>query len=126
MDFYQVLGWRRRHKYYANASHLYIIRTLCVCLYLKGNRDLYLHLLIFTKQAAIYSSFLFKGRLLTYYLPFKLASSGYETLCHVWLPVSDISKSLPHSLVNRQADCGTTGHCSVLPPQVLFQQTAIQ
>ena len=36
---------------------------------------------------------------LSYYLPFKMASSGYQTLCHVRLPVSDISKSLPHSLV---------------------------
>ena len=35
---------------------------------------------------------------LNYYLPFKMASSGYQTLCHVRLPVSDISKSLPHSL----------------------------
>jgi len=97
------------------------ICTLCVSLYLKGNRDLYLHLLIFTKQAAMYSSCLFKGRLQTYYSPFKMASSGYQTLCHVRLPVSDISKSLPHGLVNRQADCGTAGHCSVLPSQVLFQ-----
>jgi len=37
------------------------------------------------------------------------------------LPVSDISKSLPHSLENRQADCGTAGHCSVLPSEVLFR-----
>jgi len=58
---------------------------------------------------------------LSYYLPFKMASSGYKTLCHVRLPVSDISKSLRHNLVNRQADCGTAGHCSVLPLQVLFQ-----
>ena len=57
----------------------------------------------------------------SYYLLFKMASSGYQTLCHVRLPVSDIIKSLPHSLVNRQADCGTAGHCSVLPLQVLFQ-----
>ena len=63
---------------------------------------------------------------LSYYLPLKMASSGYQTLCHVRLPVSDISKSLPHSFVNRQADCGTAGHCSVLPSQVLFQQTALQ
>ena len=55
------------------------------------------------------------------YLPFKMASSGYQTLCHVRLPVSDISKSMPHSFVNRQADCGTAGHCSVLPSEVLFQ-----
>ena len=55
------------------------------------------------------------------YLHFKMASSGYQTLCHVPLPVSDISKSLPHSLVNCQADCGTAGHCSVLLSQVLFQ-----
>ena len=63
---------------------------------------------------------------LSYYSPFKMASSGYQTLCHVRLPVSDISKLLPHSLVNRQADSSTAGHCSVLPPQVLFQQTAAQ
>ena len=63
---------------------------------------------------------------LSYYLPFKMASSGYQTLCHVLLPVSDISKSLPHNLVNRQADCGTAGHCSVLPSPVLFPQTAVQ
>jgi len=44
---------------------------------------------------------------LSYYLPFKMASSGYQTLCHIRLPVSDISKSLPRSLVNRQANCGT-------------------
>jgi len=43
------------------------------------------------------------------YLLFQMASSGYETLCHVQLPVSDISKFLTHSLVNRQADCGTAG-----------------
>ena len=42
-----------------------MIRTLCVCLYLKGNADLYLNLLMLTKQAAIYSSCLFKWRLLT-------------------------------------------------------------
>ena len=35
---------------------------------------------------------------LSYYLPFKMASSGYQTLCHVRLPLSDISKLLPHSL----------------------------
>ena len=57
----------------------------------------------------------------SYYIPFQMASSGYQTLCHVQLPVSDISKSLPHSLVNRQADCGTAGHFSVLPSAVLFQ-----
>ena len=74
MDFSKLLRWRRRHKHYANASYFYIIRTLYACLYLNGNKDLYLHLLIFTKQAAIYSSILFKGRLQTYYLPFKLAS----------------------------------------------------
>jgi hypothetical protein len=49
---------------------------------------------------------------LSYYLPFKMASSGYQTLCHVRSPVSDSSKSFLHSLVNRQADCGTAGHCS--------------
>jgi len=63
---------------------------------------------------------------LSNYLPFKMASSGYQTLRHVRLPVSDISKSLPHNLINRQADCGTAGHYSVLPSQVLFQQTAVQ
>jgi hypothetical protein len=41
-----------------------------------------------------------------------MASSEYQTLCHVRLPVSDISKSLLHSLVNRQAICGTADHCS--------------
>ena len=46
--------------------------------------------------------------------------------CHVRLSVSDISKLLPHSLVNLQADCGTAGHCSVLPSAVLFQQTAVK
>ena len=56
---------------------------------------------------------------LSYYLPFKMASSGYQTLCHIRLPVSDINKLLPHSLVNRQADCGTVGHCSILPSQVV-------
>ena len=60
--------------------------------------------------------------ILSYYLPnFKTASSGHQTLCHVRLPVSDISKSLPHSLVSCQADCGTAGHCSFLPSKVLFQ-----
>ena len=49
-----------------------------------------------------------------------MASSGYHTGCHVLLPVSDIIKSLAYSLVKRQADCGTAGHCSVLPPEVLF------
>ena len=58
---------------------------------------------------------------LRYYLPFKIGSSGYQTLRHVRLSVSDNIKTLPHSLVNRQADCGTTGHCSVLPSAVLFQ-----
>jgi hypothetical protein len=57
----------------------------------------------------------------SYYSPLQMDSSGYQTLCHVQLPVSDISKTLPHSLVNRQADCGTAGHCSLLPSQVLFQ-----
>ena len=62
----------------------------------------------------------------SYYLPFQMASSGYQTLCHVQLPVSDIGKSLPHSLVNRQTDCDTAGHCSVLRSEVLFQNTAVQ
>jgi len=57
-------------------------------------------------QRAIYN--------LSYYLLFKVASSEYQTPRHAWLPISDISKSLPHSLVNRQVDCGTAGHCSVL------------
>ena len=103
-----------------------MLHMLCVFLYLKGNIDLCLYLLMFTKQAAIHRSCLFKGWLLSYNLPFKMAGSGYQTLCRVRLPVSDISNSLPHSLVSRQADCGTAGHCSVLPPQVLFQQTAVQ
>ena len=47
-------------------------------------------------------------------------------MCHFRLPVSDISKLLQHSFVNLQADCGTAGHCAVLPSQVLFQQTAVQ
>jgi hypothetical protein len=51
-----------------------------------------------------------------------MASSRYQTLCHVWLPVSDISKSLAYSLVNRQVDCGTAGHCSVLPSQCCFNK----
>jgi len=63
---------------------------------------------------------------LSFYLLFKMASSGYQTLCHVRLPVSDISKSLPHNLMIRQADCGTAGHYSFLPSQVLFQLTAVQ
>jgi len=36
-----------------------------------------------------------------YYSPFNMASSGYQTLGHVRLPVSGISKSLPHNFVNR-------------------------
>ena len=43
------------------------------------------------------------------YLPFKLTSSRYQTLCHVQLLVSDSSKLLPHNLVNCQSDCGTAG-----------------
>ena len=46
---------------------------------------------------------------LSFYLPFQIASSGYQTLCYVRLPVSGIGNSLPYSLVNRQADCGTAG-----------------
>ena len=61
----RLLECPRSHKYYGNASRSYIIRTLSDCLYLNGNRDLYLHLLMFTKQAAIYSSCLLKGRLIT-------------------------------------------------------------
>jgi len=45
--------------------HIFTLYLLCVSLYLKENRDLYLHLLLFTKEAAIYSCCLFKGRLLT-------------------------------------------------------------
>ena len=52
---------------------------------------------------------------LSYYLPFKMGRSRNRPLCHVRLSVSDISKSLPHGLVHRQADCDTGGHCSVLP-----------
>ena len=44
---------------------------------------------------------------LSYYLPIEMTRSGYQTLRHVPLAVSDISKSLPHSLVNHQADCDT-------------------
>jgi hypothetical protein len=58
---------------------------------------------------------------LNYNLPFKMAISGYQTLGHVRLPVSDISKSLSQSLVKYQADCGTAGHRSLLPSEVLFQ-----
>jgi len=58
---------------------------------------------------------------ISYYLPFQMARSEYQTLCHVMLPVSDISKSLSHSLVNCQADCSTAVHCSILPSEVLFQ-----
>jgi hypothetical protein len=58
---------------------------------------------------------------LSYYVLFKMASSGYQTQGTVRLPVSDSSKSLPHSLVNRQDDCGIAGHCSVLPTEVLFE-----
>jgi len=47
-NFIRLLGWPRRHKHYMKASHFYVIPTLCVCLYLKVNRDLYLHLLLFT------------------------------------------------------------------------------
>jgi hypothetical protein len=38
----------------------------------EGNVDLYLHILLFTKQAAIYSSFLFKFAIanISYYLSF--------------------------------------------------------
>jgi len=62
---------------------------------------------------------------LNYYLPFKMASSGYQTMCHVRLPVSDSSKSLPHSLVNRQADCGTAGHfCFIVRIFVLNKQSS--
>jgi len=95
---------------------------LCVCLYLKGNIDLYLQLLIFTKQAAIYSNIVLKGWQLNGNLPFNIGSSLYKTLCHVQLPVTDISKSLPHSLVNRQADCGTAGHWSVFHQQCCFNK----
>jgi hypothetical protein len=51
----------------------------------------------------------------------QMASSGHQRECHVRLPVSDISKSLPHRLVKRQVDCGTAGHCSILSSEVLFQ-----
>jgi len=37
----------------------------------------------------------------SYYLPFKTANSGYQTLCHVRLPVSGIRKPLPQIFVNR-------------------------
>jgi hypothetical protein len=99
--------------------HMYI-----VCLYLKGNRDLYLHLLMFTKQAAIYSSCLFKWRLLTEVIIYRSRWPVQGTRhCHVRLPVSDISKSLPHSLVNCQADCGTVGHfCFIARSIVLNKQ----
>ena len=55
-----------------------ILRKLSFSLYLKGKRGLYFLLLMFTKQAATYSSCLFKGRLLTsviIYLLFKMAIS---------------------------------------------------
>jgi hypothetical protein len=63
---------------------------------------------------------------LSYYLPFKMASAGYQTQCHVRLPVCDFSNSLPYSPVSRQDDSSTAGHYSVLPSAVLFQQTAVQ
>jgi len=88
-----------------------------VCpVYLKGKRPLFaptdvhktsLNIQQLSVQMAIAN--------LSYYLPFKMASLAHQTLCHVPLPVSDISKSLPHSLVNRQADSGTAGHCYVSP-----------
>ena len=34
-NFIKFLWWPRWHKHYADSSHFYIIRTLCVCLYLK-------------------------------------------------------------------------------------------
>jgi len=83
---------------------------------------------MFTKLSAIYSIFPFQRAIanLSYYLPFKMASSGYQTLCHVELPVSGISKSLPHSIVNHQGDCGTASHCSVLSWEVLFWTNSCQ
>jgi len=35
-----------------------------------------------------------------YFLPFKMASSGYQTLDHARLPISGIRKSLSYSFVN--------------------------
>ena len=49
-----------------------------------------------------------------------MGRSRNRPLCHVRLSVSDISKSLPHGLVHRQADCDTGGHCSVLPWEELL------
>jgi len=37
MEIIMLLGCTRRHKHYANASLCYILHTLSVCLYLKGN-----------------------------------------------------------------------------------------
>jgi len=125
----RLSGWPRSCEHYTTAPHFYIIRTLCVCLSVSEgkHRPLFAPTDVhktscntqqFSVQRAIAN--------LSCYLPFKMAGSVHQTMCHVLLPVSDISNSLPHSPVNRQADCGTAGHRSVVPSQVLFQQTAVQ
>ena len=91
-------------------SHFYIILTLCVSVSEGKQRSLFALAAVHktscnTQQLSVQRAI----ANFSYYLPFKMAISGYQTLCHVRLPVSDISKLLPHSLVNRQADCGTAG-----------------
>jgi len=124
MKLYKALEWPRRHKHYGNASRSYIMRTSSVCLSVSEGKKRPLFAPTGVHKTSCNIQQLSVQRAianLSYYLLFKKASSGYQILCHVRLPVSGISNSLPHSLVNRQADCGTAGHCSVLPSQVLFQ-----
>jgi hypothetical protein len=104
---------RTRHIFTLYVHWLYI----CIC---REIRDLYLHLLLFTKQATIYSSCLFKWQLLTSVIIYR-SRWPVQDIRHCVMFGSDSSKLLSHSVVNRQADCGTAGHCSVLPSQVLFQ-----
>jgi hypothetical protein len=100
----RLSGWPGRHKHYANVSHFYI-----VCLFVSEGKQRSLFApLMFTKWAAIYSSFLSKGDcklnlLFTY---------------HSWWPIQNIRHCIMFGyhiwykqiIATQPYDCDTVGH----------------
>jgi len=116
------------HKYYAKASQFYIITTLCVCLSVSEgkHRPLFAHTDLHKTSCNTQQLSVQRARVKLIFTVQDGQFSISDTVCHVRIPVSDISKSLPNSLVKRRADCGTAGHCCVLLSEELFQYTAVQ
>jgi hypothetical protein len=74
--------------------HIFTLCIYCACLVVSEERQRSLFSRTdLQKTSCNIQQFCFQMAIvnLSYYLPFKMASSRYQTLCHVRLPVSDIS-----------------------------------